>query len=898
MSVIDDHSSELTRIASFAHTVAIASDDVRKASESIAAGAQDQTALMSALADAAGSLAAEARATAGRLETTRDHARRANDDLADSLRIVEELLRSVLALAELSDGTAAAMDDFGRLMGEIGAMTEFVEDVSDETQLLALNAAIEAARAGQHGLGFAVVAGEVGRLARATGESTGAIRDLVDRIRKEAETTIAGVRSAAERSADSAPAAREAATTIGAVTMLARDVGVALDRAVDAGRAHAERAAGVGRDTASLAAESMEQGRRALESAFSTQRLAYYGAEMLYASREHDTTPRDTRVLRCATLLPPGYPPTRAWERFAEIVAQRSGGRLRVETQIPFQGTELEALMQVRAGELDLVSVTCYVASSLLPLAQIFDLPFLFADAASAHRVLDGPLGASVLGAFGAYGLTGMAFFENGFRHLTNSVRPIATPEDCKGMRIRIQDSVVYLALMHALQASPKVIPFDRVYESLRAGDVDAQENPLANIVGTRMYDVQKYLTLTAHAYNTQIVLGNSAALEALPPEDRAIVEAALREVTPYHRAIAAEDERRALAALREHLEVRELDAQERAAFVQSSYFVWERIGRIFPDAVYDLLLGGDLASFDPTAAAPDRRAERRRFALRDIAEAIDEAIGSVRVSAQEAGEGARHSAPALRRLAGSAETMSSESNDLASTFGGLLTRFTGAQDDVARTLGIVRELAESVRALASSAEHSRDALGRFASLMTRIGEIVALVRQVSDRTNLLALNAAIEAARAGEHGRGFDVVASEVRRLAERTRSSTQQMRGVLADLSNRGRSASTAIGAGVTHAERSATQAAAAEDALGRIDAFTGVVIATLGEAQREATSEAQRAFAMHGDFDEMAALTEYHGQQSMEAVTSTDTLERERQALFAGGAEAAPRTPPTNV
>jgi tripartite ATP-independent transporter DctP family solute receptor len=596
-------------------------------------------------------------------------------------------------------------------------------------------------------------------------------------------------------------------------------------------------------------------------------------------------------TLRCATLLPPGYPPTRAWERFKELVEGRSGGRLNVDLQIPFAGTELEALMRVRGGELDFASVTCFVASSLLPLAQIFDLPFLFPDAPGAHAVLDGGLGTYVLHAFEPFGLRGMGYFENGIRHLTNNLRPVAVPADVRGMRVRIQDSVVYLALMHALRASPKVIPFEDVHDALQRGDVDAQENPLSNILGAKMHDVQRYLTLTAHAYNTQIVLANAASLDRLSEADRAIVEQSLRDVIPWHRGISADGDRRALERLRTLMEVRELSADERGAFVQSAYFVWERIGRIFPDAIYDLLLGGDLVGFAPERGAAGRRAEEHRFAIADIVDAIDGAVDAVRSSAGEAASQAHDQAPALRSLAQAAATMSDESGALAERFGDLLSRFATAQDDVAEAREVVRDLAVSVRDLAANAQESRGALERFGTLMRRIGEIVAVVRQVSDRTNLLALNAAIEAARAGEHGKGFNVVASEVRRLAERTRASTQQMRGVLGDLEGRGKTASDAIGAGVAHAERSARQAAAAEEALARIDGFTGAAIESLAQAQRGATTESQRSFAMRGDFDEMAALTEYHSEQSLRSLESTQALERERRALFAEGAVGEP-------
>jgi tripartite ATP-independent transporter DctP family solute receptor len=874
---------DIPRLEEFAHSIATSAEEVRKASESIAATAQEQTTLMAALAEAAGTLADESRATVGRLESTRTEALAAGTDLSASVRIVEDLLTSVLKLAELSEGTAAAMDDFGRLMGEIGTMTEFVEDVSDETQLLALNAAIEAARAGTHGLGFAVVAGEVGRLAKTTGESTNAIKELVGQIQRQAEVTIRTVRESATRSAESAPVARAAADTLSKVATLAADVGGALNHAVGVGREHADKAGGIKTQTEQIAEIASEQGRQALEAAFSTQRLAYYGAEMMYFSRPAFTRSDDHTVLRVATQLPPGYPPTQAWARFVQRVEQLSNGRVTVELQAPFAGTELEALMQVRSGELDFVSVTTYIASSLLPLAQIFDLPFLFATAHDAHAVLDGGLGKRVLESFYSFGLTGMAYFENGIRHFTNSVRPIAAPSDMKGMRVRIQDSVVYLALMHALGAAPKVLPFGEVYRALKNGDVDAQENPLFNMLGTKIYEVQRYLTLSAHTYNTQIVLGNTDSLERLSEADRAIVDKAFAEVIPYHRELAAQEDLHALTELRKHMEVTELTPAQRNDFVRAAYFVWERMGPIFPDQVYDLLLGGDLVNYEHHESREERRTSRRRFALADIVDAIDHAVGAVRTSATEAARQSRAQSPKLRDLGGVSGDMSTATQNLAVTFTDLLSRFASAQDDVAATRDTVRELAGAVQELAAMAMDSRNALEQFGALMKQISDIIALVRSVSDRTNLLALNAAIEAARAGDYGKGFAVVAGEVRSLADKTRASTQQMRGVLVDLDSRGKSAQVAIGGGVEQAERSAKQAAAAESALIRIDAFTTAVIDTLAAAQREATSEAHRAFAMKGDFEEMSVLIEHGSEESLRSVDSTIELERQRQALF---------------
>ncbi|GAC1402683.1 MAG: hypothetical protein NVSMB64_02910 [Candidatus Velthaea sp.] len=883
-SLVRENLADIPRLEELADGIATSAEGVRKASESIAAAAQEQTALMTALADAAESLAEESHASVIRLESTRSEAQAAGTDLAASLYIVEDLLRSVVKLAELSEGTATAMDDFGRLMGDIGSMTEFVQEVADDTQLLALNAAIEAARAGTHGLGFAVVAGEVGRLAKTTGESTAGIKELVGKIARQAEVTIRAVRESAQRSAASAPVARAAADALAAVARLATDVGATLDRAVAIGRDHAAHAGIIKRDTESIARVAAEQGQAALEAAFSTQRLAYYGAEIMYLSRPAFTREHSTTTLRVATQLPPGYPPSQAWERFSERIEYHTNGSVKVDLQSPFAGRELELLMRVRAGELDFVSVTTSIASSLLPLAQIFDLPFLFATAADAHTVLDGGLGKRVLSSFEGFGLTGMAYFENGIRHFTNSLRPIRTPADIKGLRIRIQDSVVYLALMHALGAAPKVLPFDAVHDALRRGDVDGQENPLRNMLGTNIAQVQHFLTLSAHTYNTQIVLANSDALRRLDPATRAAIDRAFTEVIPYHRDLAGRDEREALAALCTQMEVVVPTQTERAEFVRAAYPVWERMAPIFPAEIFELLVGGDLAAY-PAGDPPAVHETHRRFALGDIVDAIDSAVDAVRDAARNASTEARAHAPKLLALSATSGEMSAASEDLAVSFTDLLGRFASAQDEVVQTRERVRNLADDVRELASMALESRGALEQFGALMAQISDIIALVRAVSDRTNLLALNAAIEAARAGAHGKGFAVVATEVRSLADKTRASTLQMRGVLGDLDGRGKIASAAIGSGVDEAQRSAKAAVAAEAALARIDVFTSAVIETLAAAQRDAIGEAQRAFAMKGDFAEMSVLIDHHSEESLRSVESTDELERRRRALLTG-------------
>ena len=869
----------------FNASVSAAVDAVRHTSEAIAATAQEQTTLMVALSESAGILAKQSRDTADRLNLAQSQARNAAEDLGNSFEVVESLLTSVQQLAELSAQTAAAMDDFGRLMSEVGRMTEFVEDVSDETELLALNASIEAARAGQHGLGFAVVAGEVGRLAKTTNESTSTIKHLVGDVQREAEATIRAVRANAERSAQSAPLADNARSSLGEIAELAADLSVAIDRAVVGGREHSNSAEAMRKSTDVLATAAAQQGRQALESAFATQRLSYYGAEIAYLSRSR-TAPKveHTTSLRVATLLPPGYPPSRAWEHVAKRVAELSNGRMSLQLEIPFSGgSEMELLLRVRSGELDMVSVTTFVAGTLVPLAQLFDLPFVFDDKRDAHAILDGPLGRFVLDSFGSFGLAGMAYFENGMRHFTNNLRPIERPGDIKRMRVRIQDSVVYLALMHAFGATPKVIPFPSLRKALADGDVDAQENPLPNIVGAKIHEVQKFLTLSAHAYNTQIVLANVDRLRALGTEDRRILDTAFAEATEVHRRIASEEELVAIPELRRRLQIHELTPAEREEFLNASRFVWERMEPLFPADIYRLLTQRNLGAWRPKFAVPGTQAEQSTFTLDDIVQSIDSSVRAVRDTGENIGSQSRMQISNLQSLAGQSTKLSTSNGSLAGDFVMLRERFDYVQPQVETMRETVAELIATIETLSSMALQSRSALGSFAGSMKQIVEIISLVRSVSDKTNLLALNAAIEAARAGDYGKGFNVVAGEVRNLAEKTKSSTKEIRKVLRDLEQRGKEAGVAIESGVAKAEHGSRQARAAQEAFGRIETFAFSAQRTLHDAEEAAQLESQRAHAMAGDYAQMAALVEVHAGESTRALGVTMELERQRKSLF---------------
>ena len=233
--------------------------------------------------------------------------------------------------------------------------------------------------------------------------------------------------------------------------------------------------------------------------------------------------------------------------------------------------------------------------------------------------------------------------------------------------------------------------------------------------------------------------------------------------------------------------------------------------------------------------------------------------------------------------MANRSSKLSSSNGALAGDFVMLRERFDYVQPQVETMRETVAELIATIETLSSMALQSRSALGSFAGSMKQIVEIISLVRSVSDKTNLLALNAAIEAARAGDYGKGFNVVAGEVRNLAEKTKSSTKEIRKVLRDLEQRGKEAGVAIESGVAKAEHGSRQARAAQEAFGRIETFAFSAQRTLHDAEEAAQLESQRAHAMAGDYAQMATLVEMHAGESSRALGVTMELERQRKSLF---------------
>ena len=241
-----------------------------------------------------------------------------------------------------------------------------------------------------------------------------------------------------------------------------------------------------------------------------------------------------------------------AIDAFAREVEARTGGRYKIQNFYSGAlGAERESIEALQVGTLDLTMTSTGPVPNFVPEVAILDIPFLMRDYPHARAVLDGPIGQEMLGKFPAKGIVALAWGENGFRHMTNSKRPVNGPDDLKGLKMRTMENPVHIQAYKQFGIIPTPMAFTEVFTALQQGTVDGQENPLSVISAAKFDQVQKYMTLTGHVYSPALILMSKAVWDKLAPADKDAFLAAAKEAVKANRARIDEDERRAVADLR-----------------------------------------------------------------------------------------------------------------------------------------------------------------------------------------------------------------------------------------------------------------------------------------------------------------------------------------------------------
>jgi TRAP-type transport system periplasmic protein len=258
-----------------------------------------------------------------------------------------------------------------------------------------------------------------------------------------------------------------------------------------------------------------------------------------------------TKTIKFANQNAKGHPIVMGMEKFAELVEAKSGGKLKVNV---FPGGALGSdqanVSALQGGTLEMASMNSGIFASLVKEFAIYDFPFLFATPAEADAVVDGPFGKSLHAKLEERGLVGLAYYELGFRNITNSKRPITKVEDLAGLKLRVIPNPINVDWVSALGANPTPLPFPELYAALEQKAVDGQENPVATINGAKFYEVQKHLALTNHQYNPQSVVVSKKFWDGLSADEKKVVQDAAAESAKYQR----EQSRAAVASTLENL--------------------------------------------------------------------------------------------------------------------------------------------------------------------------------------------------------------------------------------------------------------------------------------------------------------------------------------------------------
>ena len=233
------------------------------------------------------------------------------------------------------------------------------------------------------------------------------------------------------------------------------------------------------------------------------------------------------RAIRATTSAPKDSPLGVALVKMQQCVAQKSGGKLKIQTFSDGSlGSDVPTIQQLRTGTLDMVVTATSFMSTMGPSAAVFDLPFLFANEKEADAALDGKAGELLGQRLNGVGLVQLAYWENGFRNMTNSKRPITRMEDLAGLKMRALQNPIVVETFKAMGGFAVPMPFTEVYSALETKTVDGQENPVPLIESAKLYEVQKYLSMTRHMYNPGLVVYSKQLFDKLAP----VEQAALRD--------------------------------------------------------------------------------------------------------------------------------------------------------------------------------------------------------------------------------------------------------------------------------------------------------------------------------------------------------------------------------
>lgn len=297
------------------------------------------------------------------------------------------------------------------------------------------------------------------------------------------------------------------------------------------------------------------------------------------------------KTFKLALQNPKGHPVVVGAEKFAELVAAKTGGRVKVNV-FPggTLGSDAASVSAAQGGTIEVVLLNSGILASQVKDFEVFDFPFMFANPKEADTVVDGPFGQKMHAKLQDKGLVGLAYFELGFRNITNSKRPVNKLEDLEGLKLRVIPNAINVDWVKALGANPTPMAFPELYAAMEQKAVDGQENPLSVILANKFAEVQKNLVLSNHQYNPQSLIVSKKAWDALSDADRKAFQDAAAEASRFQRQFNRERAAGDLDALKKAgMQVTEFSAAEQTKLRDKLKPVIEKHGAAIAATVAEL---------------------------------------------------------------------------------------------------------------------------------------------------------------------------------------------------------------------------------------------------------------------------------------------------------------------
>lgn len=289
--------------------------------------------------------------------------------------------------------------------------------------------------------------------------------------------------------------------------------------------------------------------------------------------------PAEVQIFRYADNQPDDYPTTQAAYRFAELVQERTGGRIEIRVYGDAElGDEVSVIQQVQLGMVDFARASISTLSGICEELNVLQMPYLYTDSDQMWRVLDGAIGAKFLGDLTDQELVGLSWFDAGARSFYMSGGPITCPADLKGKRIRVQESQLMMDLVSALGAEPVTMVYSEVYAGLQSGEIDGAENNWPSYESMNHCAVAKYFVLDEHMRVPEMQLMSKATMDRLSEQDQAVIRQAALESAQYERELWVQREAKSEQTVRAAgAQVTELSETERAAFQAATQELYDR---------------------------------------------------------------------------------------------------------------------------------------------------------------------------------------------------------------------------------------------------------------------------------------------------------------------------------